>query len=148
MKIYDRRLAYNREWNYWCHFNFLTQANRQGQTLCVKCLQRKEQIDMKKQAFYHGVVDDTSPVYSSQNVDLIETVINHDLHELNSRSSKWLMSHKPQHYILWFVLVMLLRTYIFFIALNLRKITRLFLYLPFVNISDLSFSKMLNEMNI
>ena len=103
---------------------------------------------MKKQAFYHGVVDDTSPVYSSQNVDLIETVINHDLHELNSRSSKWLMSHKPQHYILWFVLVMLLRTYIFFIALNLRKITRLFLYLPFVNISDLSFSKMLNEMNI
>ena len=76
---------------------------------------------MKKQAFYHGVVDDTAPVYSIGSVDLIETVINHDLHELNSRSSKWLMSHKPEHYILWFVLIMLIPTNFFIITLNLLK---------------------------
>ena len=36
--------------------------------------------------------DDTSLGYSSQSVDQIKTVINHDLLELNAWSSKWLMS--------------------------------------------------------
>jgi hypothetical protein len=39
--------------------------------------------------------DDTSLGYSSQNVVEIENVINHDLCELNTRSTKWLMSFNP-----------------------------------------------------
>jgi hypothetical protein len=38
-------------------------------------------------------VDETSLGYSSQSVDQIKTVINHDLLELNAWSSKWLMCH-------------------------------------------------------
>jgi hypothetical protein len=41
-------------------------------------------------------VDDTSLGYSSQSVDQIKTVINHDLLELNAWSSKWLMSFNPE----------------------------------------------------
>ena len=40
--------------------------------------------------------DDTSLGYSSQSVDQIKTVINHDLLELNAWSSKWLMSFNPE----------------------------------------------------
>ena len=40
--------------------------------------------------------DDTSLEYSSQSVDQIKTVINHDLLELNAWSSKWLMSFNPE----------------------------------------------------
>jgi hypothetical protein len=40
--------------------------------------------------------DDTSPEYSSQSVDKIKTVFNHDLLELNAWSSKWLMSFNPE----------------------------------------------------
>ena len=40
--------------------------------------------------------DDTSLGYSSQSVDQIITVINHDLLELNAWSSKWLMSLNPE----------------------------------------------------
>ena len=40
--------------------------------------------------------DDTSLGYSSQSVDQIKTVINHDLLELNAWSSKWLMSCNPE----------------------------------------------------
>jgi len=40
--------------------------------------------------------DDTSLGYSSQSVDQIITVINHDLLELNAWSSKWLMSLNPK----------------------------------------------------
>ena len=40
--------------------------------------------------------DDTSLGYSSQSVDQIKTVINHDLLELNTWSSKWLMSFNPE----------------------------------------------------
>ena len=40
--------------------------------------------------------DDTSPGYSSQSVDQIKTVFNHDLLELNAWSSKWLMSFNPE----------------------------------------------------
>jgi hypothetical protein len=36
--------------------------------------------------------DDTSLGYSSQSVDQIKTVINHDLFELNTWSSKWLFN--------------------------------------------------------
>ena len=39
--------------------------------------------------------DDTSLGYSSQNVVEIENVINHDLCELNTWSTKWLMSFNP-----------------------------------------------------
>ena len=39
--------------------------------------------------------DDTSFGYSSQNVVEIENIINHDLCELNTWSSKWLMSFNP-----------------------------------------------------
>ena len=41
-------------------------------------------------------VDDTSLGYSSQSVDQIKTAINHDLLELNTWSSKWLMSFNPE----------------------------------------------------
>ena len=40
--------------------------------------------------------DDTSRGYSSQSVDQIKIVINHDLLELNAWSSKWLMSFNPE----------------------------------------------------
>ena len=40
--------------------------------------------------------DDTSLGYSSQIVDQIKTVINHDLLELNAWSRKWLMSFNPE----------------------------------------------------
>ena len=40
--------------------------------------------------------DDTSLGYSSQIVDQIKTVINHDLLELNAWSRKWLMSFNPK----------------------------------------------------
>ena len=40
--------------------------------------------------------DDTSLGYSSQSVNQIKTVINHDLLELNAWSSKWLMSFNPE----------------------------------------------------
>jgi hypothetical protein len=40
--------------------------------------------------------DDTSLGYSSQNVVEIENVINHDLCELNTWSTKWLMSFNPE----------------------------------------------------
>ena len=40
--------------------------------------------------------DDTSLGYSSQSVDQIKTVINHDLLELNACSSKWLISFNPE----------------------------------------------------
>ena len=40
--------------------------------------------------------DDTSLGYSSQSVDQIKTVINHDLLELNAWSSKWLMSFNSE----------------------------------------------------
>jgi hypothetical protein len=40
--------------------------------------------------------DDTSLGYSSQSVDKIKTVINHDLLELNAWSSKCLMSFNPE----------------------------------------------------
>ena len=40
--------------------------------------------------------DDTSLGYSSQSVDQIKSVINHDLLELNAWSSKWLMSFNPE----------------------------------------------------
>jgi hypothetical protein len=39
--------------------------------------------------------DDTSLGYSSQNVVEIENVINHDLCELNTWSTKWLLSFNP-----------------------------------------------------
>ena len=41
------------------------------------------------------ITDDTSLWYSSQNVVEIETVINHDLCELNTWFTKWLMSFNP-----------------------------------------------------
>jgi hypothetical protein len=41
--------------------------------------------------------DDTSLGYSSQSVDQIKTVINHDLLELNAWSSKWLMSFNSEN---------------------------------------------------
>jgi hypothetical protein len=40
-------------------------------------------------------LDDTSLGYSSQNVVEIENVINHDFCELNTWSTKWLMSFNP-----------------------------------------------------
>jgi hypothetical protein len=40
--------------------------------------------------------DDTSLGYSSQSVDQIKTVINHDLLELSAWSSKWLLSFNPE----------------------------------------------------
>ena len=40
--------------------------------------------------------DDTSLGYSSQSVDQIKTVINHDILELNAWSSKWLISFNPE----------------------------------------------------
>jgi hypothetical protein len=39
--------------------------------------------------------DDTSLGYSSQNVVEIENVMNHDLCELNTWSTQWLMSFNP-----------------------------------------------------
>ena len=46
--------------------------------------------------------DDTSLGYSSQNVVEIENVINHDLCELNTWSTKWLMSFNPDKLRLWY----------------------------------------------
>ena len=40
--------------------------------------------------------DDTSLGYSSQSVDQIKTVINHDILELNAWSCNWLMSFNPE----------------------------------------------------
>ena len=40
--------------------------------------------------------DDTSLGYSSQSVDQIKTVLNHDLLELNAWFSKWVMSFNPE----------------------------------------------------
>ena len=55
-------------------------------------------LGVKKQILSLSVdsfADDTSLGYSSQNVVEIENVINHDLCELNTCSTKWLMSFNP-----------------------------------------------------
>jgi hypothetical protein len=52
-------------------------------------------IGDKLLSFSRLFADDTSLGYSSQNVVAIENVINHDLCELNTWSTKWLMSFNP-----------------------------------------------------
>ena len=53
-------------------------------------------IGEKLISFSRLFADGTSLGYSSQSVDQIKTVINHDLLELNASSSKWLMSFNPE----------------------------------------------------
>ena len=89
-------------------------------------------------------VDDTSLGYSSQSVDQIKTVINHDLLELNAWSSKWLMSFNPEKTeILFFSNTGNIDT-----TSNFLLMVKLSLYLPVTNIWELSSPKMQNEMNI
>ena len=52
-------------------------------------------IGEKLRSFNRLFADNTSLSYSSQNVVEIENVINHDLCELNTWSTKWLMSFNP-----------------------------------------------------
>ena len=88
--------------------------------------------------------DDTSLGYSSQSVDKIKTVINHDLLELNAWSSKWLMSFNPEKTeILFFSNTGNIDT-----TSNFLLMVKLSLYLPVTNIWELSSPKMQNEMNI
>ena len=49
-------------------------------------------IGEKRTSLSRLFADDTSLGYSSQSVDQIKTVINHDLFELNTWSSKWLFN--------------------------------------------------------
>jgi hypothetical protein len=87
--------------------------------------------------------DDTSLGYSSQSVDQIKTVINHDLLELNAWSSKWLMSFNPE------------KTEILFFSntgnidnIKFSFMAKVSLYLLVISIWELSSPKMQNGMNI
>ena len=87
--------------------------------------------------------DDTSLGYSSQSVDQIKTVINHDLLELNAWSSKWLMSFNPE------------KTEILFFSntgnidnIEFLLMAKVSLYLLVISIWELSSPKMQNGMNI
>ena len=79
--------------------------------------------------------DDTSLGYSSQSVDQIKTVINHDLFELNSWSSKWLVSFNPE------------KTEILFFS-KTGNIDNMEFSFNGISIGELSSSKMQNGMNI